>query len=73
MPTWLWVIIGIVDVIIGVAISAYAWGSEWEQPHLHISDPDQWVHWAQVYEAYIRNKTPADDVNPPEIPPKEQR
>lgn len=35
MPTWLWVIIGIVDVIIGVAITDYAWGGEWEQPHLH--------------------------------------
>ena len=34
MPTWLWVIIGIVDVIVGVAITDFCWG-ECEQPHLH--------------------------------------
>ena len=34
MPTWLWVIIGIVDVIAIVACTDI-WCGEWEQPHLH--------------------------------------
>ena len=61
MPTWLWVIIGIVGVITAIACTDI-WCGEWEQPHLHsIESPPK------------RKRTPADKVDPPEIPTKEQR
>lgn len=61
MPTWLWVIICVVCSIMVLACID-VWCGEWEQPHLHsIESPP------------TRKQTPADKVDPPKIPPKEQR
>lgn len=60
MPTWLWVIIGIVCSTVAFACIDI-WCGEWEQPHLHIDSPP------------TRKRTPADKVDPPKIPTKEQR